>query len=112
VEGDSCFPVNDGVRSRRHFKTVRPLLVEGLSKACGFARTGVVRTSCFPPGVHYTSHAKKEYPMERRDFIAAIAAALTSPASGVFAQARTPSLKDASKNMFVIGTALDFRSPN
>ena len=50
--------------------------------------------------------------MERRDFIAAIAAALTAPASEVFAQARAPSLKDACKNLFVIGTALDFRSPN
>lgn len=50
--------------------------------------------------------------MERRDFIAAIATALTAPASELFAQASTPSLKDACKNLFVIGTALDFRSPN
>jgi GH35 family endo-1,4-beta-xylanase len=48
--------------------------------------------------------------MERRDFIATIAAALAAPASKIYAQASTPSLKDACKNLFVIGAALDFRS--
>jgi len=50
--------------------------------------------------------------MERRDFIAAIAAALAAPASEFLAQAGTPSLKDACKGIFLIGTALDFRSAN
>ena len=50
--------------------------------------------------------------MERREFMAAITAALAAPASRAFAQASTPSLKDACKDMFVIGTALDFRSTN
>jgi len=50
--------------------------------------------------------------MERREFITAIAAALSVPASKVLGQTTTPSLKDACKGMFVIGTALDFRSAN
>ena len=50
--------------------------------------------------------------MERRDFIAAIAAALAAPASEFLAQSDTPSLKDACKGIFLIGTALDFRSAN
>ena len=50
--------------------------------------------------------------MERREFITAIAAALSLPAAKVLAQTTTPSLKDACKGMFVIGTALDFRSAN
>jgi GH35 family endo-1,4-beta-xylanase len=51
--------------------------------------------------------------MERRKFIAAIAVALAAPASEIYTQTGTPSfpsLKDACKNLFVIGTALDFRS--
>jgi endo-1,4-beta-xylanase len=50
--------------------------------------------------------------MERREFITAIAAALSVSASKGLAQTTTPSLKDACKGMFVIGTALDFRSAN
>lgn len=50
--------------------------------------------------------------MERRDFIAAITAALAAPASELFAQTGTPSLKDACKGIFLIGAALDFRSAN
>jgi GH35 family endo-1,4-beta-xylanase len=50
--------------------------------------------------------------MERRDFIAAVTAALAAPVQELFAQASTPSLKDACKDLFVIGTALDFRSAN
>ena len=50
--------------------------------------------------------------MERREFMTAIAAALAAPVSMTLAQTSTPSLKDACKSMFVIGTALDFRSAN
>jgi GH35 family endo-1,4-beta-xylanase len=50
--------------------------------------------------------------MKRRDFMTAIAATLAAPASMVLPQATFPSLKDACKNLFLIGTALDFRSPN
>jgi GH35 family endo-1,4-beta-xylanase len=50
--------------------------------------------------------------MERRNFIFATAAALAAPVRELFAQAVTPSLKDACKDLFLIGTALDFRSAN
>jgi len=50
--------------------------------------------------------------MERREFITSIAAAIAAPASMVLGQAGTPSMKDAFKGLFTIGTALDFRSAN
>ena len=49
--------------------------------------------------------------MERREFIAAIAA-LAARSPEFLTQAGTPSLRDACKGMFLIGTALDFRSAN
>ena len=44
--------------------------------------------------------------MSRRSFLAAAAAAVVSPAAGA------PSLKDACRGAFLIGTALDFRMPD
>jgi GH35 family endo-1,4-beta-xylanase len=49
--------------------------------------------------------------ISRRDFLAAIAAGIAGPAAARSA-AGIPSLKDACKNMFLVGTALDFRSAN
>jgi GH35 family endo-1,4-beta-xylanase len=48
--------------------------------------------------------------LKRREFITTAAATLAAPAARLLAQSSTPSLKDASKGMFRIGTALDFRS--
>src|ERR1051325_7888412 len=48
--------------------------------------------------------------MSRRNFLAT-AAALASTATFARAAAGTPSLKDACKDLFLIGTALDFRTP-
>src|SRR3954454_10500041 len=44
--------------------------------------------------------------ISRRSFLAAAAAAVVSPAAGA------PSLKDACRGAFLIGTALDFRMPD
>ena len=49
--------------------------------------------------------------ISRRDFLAAIAAAIAGPAAARGA-AGIPSLKDACQNMFLVGTALDFRTAN
>src|SRR5262249_46032061 len=49
--------------------------------------------------------------MTRREFVAVIAA-LASRATAVRAAAAVPSMKDACKDMFLIGTALDFRAAN
>ena len=46
----------------------------------------------------------------RRDFLVAVAAAAGS-SSGLRAQSKVPSLKDACKGVFLIGTAFDFRTP-
>jgi len=45
--------------------------------------------------------------ISRRGFLAGVTAALAFPRGG-----EVPSLKDACKDMFLIGTALDFRTPN
>jgi GH35 family endo-1,4-beta-xylanase len=47
--------------------------------------------------------------LSRRRFLAAVAATL--PAAHLGAQAGVPSLKDACKGVFLIGTAFDFRTP-
>jgi GH35 family endo-1,4-beta-xylanase len=49
--------------------------------------------------------------LSRRDFLVA-SAALAAPTFRVLAQSGTPSLKDACRDMFLIGTALDFRRAN
>jgi GH35 family endo-1,4-beta-xylanase len=48
--------------------------------------------------------------LSRRDFLVTIGAATASTA-GIRAQSRMPSLKDACRGVFLIGTAFDFRSP-
>ena len=48
--------------------------------------------------------------LSRRDFLAAIGAA-TATTAGISAQSGMPSLKDACRGVFLIGTAFDFRSP-
>ncbi len=48
--------------------------------------------------------------LSRRDFLVAVGAATVSTA-GLGAQSKVPSLKDACSGVFLIGTALDFRSP-
>src|SRR5438128_5134723 len=51
--------------------------------------------------------------ISRRDFLAAIAAAAAGGGAGAqAAAAAVPSLKDACKDIFLIGTALDFRTPD
>ena len=50
--------------------------------------------------------------MDRRDFMTAVAATVAAPLTSSLAQAITPSLKDACAGMFLVGTALDFRSAN
>jgi endo-1,4-beta-xylanase len=50
--------------------------------------------------------------ISRREFLAASAAAIAGPRLAGRAGAGTPSLKDTFKKMFLIGTALDFRSAN
>ena len=47
--------------------------------------------------------------LSRRDFLAALAATL--PAARVGAQTSVPSLKDACRGVFLVGTAFDFRTP-
>src|SRR5688572_3237176 len=50
--------------------------------------------------------------ISRRDFLAVSAAAIAVPLTGGRAAAAIPSLKDACKGIFLIGTALDFRTAN
>ena len=50
--------------------------------------------------------------LSRRDLLAAGAAAIAGPRLALHAAAGTPSLKDAFKDIFLIGTALDFRTAN
>src|SRR5579883_2937617 len=50
--------------------------------------------------------------LSRREFLAASAAAIAGPVLAGRAAAATPSLKDTFNGMFLIGTALDFRSAN
>ena len=50
--------------------------------------------------------------ISRRDFLARIAAAVAGAAASARAAAAGPSLKEACKDLFLIGTALDFRTPN
>ena len=50
--------------------------------------------------------------ISRRDFLAAISVTLAGAAVSAAAAAAVPSLKDACKDCFLIGTALDFRTPN
>jgi len=50
--------------------------------------------------------------ISRRRFLATGAVALCAPSVIARAAADVPSLKDACKDMFLIGTALDFRTPN
>ena len=55
-----------------------------------------------------------DFRISRRDFLAAGAVALAGPSislGALRAAADTPSLKEACKDIFLIGTALDFRSP-
>jgi GH35 family endo-1,4-beta-xylanase len=47
--------------------------------------------------------------LSRREFLAAVAATL--PATSIGAQTAVPSLKDACKGVFLIGTAFDIRTP-
>ena len=51
-------------------------------------------------------------PISRRDFLKTSAAAVALPAFHPFVQTPMPSLKEACKDIFLIGTALDFRTPN
>jgi len=57
-----------------------------------------------------------DFTISRRDFLAAAvavgAAAAAPPAGALAAAAPGPSLKDACSGMFLLGTALDFRTPN
>jgi GH35 family endo-1,4-beta-xylanase len=55
---------------------------------------------------------QRDFRISRRKFLAAGAAALCVPSIGARAAAEIPSLKESCKDMFLIGTALDFRSPN
>src|SRR5262245_28569495 len=50
--------------------------------------------------------------LSRRCFLAAASGALVSTRLHASARAETPSLKEAYKNAFLIGTALDFRRPD
>jgi len=50
--------------------------------------------------------------ISRRDFLAAGAATVAIPFAAARAAAASPSLKDSCKDLFVIGTALDFRTAN
>jgi hypothetical protein len=55
---------------------------------------------------------KTDFRISRRKFLTASAAALCVPSLGARAAAEIPSLREACKDMFLIGTALDFRTPN
>ena len=51
-----------------------------------------------------------DFRISRRDFLTAGAVALACPSIGARAAAETPSLKEACKDIFLLGTALDFRT--
>ena len=55
---------------------------------------------------------QRDFRISRRKFLAASAAAICVPSMGARAAAQTPSISEACKDMFLIGTALDFRTPN
>jgi endo-1,4-beta-xylanase len=55
---------------------------------------------------------QRDFRISRREFLTASALALCGPSLGARAAAEIPSLRDACKDMFLIGTALDFRTPN
>jgi GH35 family endo-1,4-beta-xylanase len=50
--------------------------------------------------------------ISRRDFLAGTAAIVVRTGAAAQAAAAVPSIKDVCKDMFLIGTALDFRTPN
>jgi GH35 family endo-1,4-beta-xylanase len=54
----------------------------------------------------------RDFKITRRDFMAATVAALAVPGHGSAVQLGTPSLKDACKDLFLVGAALDFRTAN
>jgi len=54
----------------------------------------------------------EQYGLSRRSFLAASATALIGARVGASALMAPPSLKDAYRNVFPIGTALDFRRPD
>src|SRR5262245_28547229 len=54
----------------------------------------------------------RDFKVSRRHFIGVIAATLAGPVSGARAQSGVPSIKDACRDIFLIGTALDFRTAN
>ena len=51
-----------------------------------------------------------DFRISRRDFLTAGAVALACPSIGARAAAEIPSLKEACKDIFLLGTALDFRT--
>src|SRR5688572_23043034 len=53
-----------------------------------------------------------DFRISRRDFLTAGAVVLAAPSIAARAAAETPSLKEAFKDIFLIGAALDFRMPN
>src|SRR5262252_6195069 len=56
---------------------------------------------------------QSDFMISRRDFLMAIAATAAGTGTGVqAAAAAVPSLKDTCKGIFLIGTALDFRTPD
>jgi GH35 family endo-1,4-beta-xylanase len=55
---------------------------------------------------------QSDFMISRRDFLAAIAAAAATGTGAPAAAAAVPSLKDTCRDIFLIGTALDFRTPN
>jgi len=55
---------------------------------------------------------QRDFRISRRKFLAASAAVICVPSIGARAAVQTPSISEACKDMFLIGTALDFRTPN
>jgi hypothetical protein len=55
---------------------------------------------------------QRDFKITRRKFLAAGAAVLCGPSIGARAAAEISSIREACKDMFLIGTALDFRTPN
>src|SRR5688572_30273828 len=53
-----------------------------------------------------------DFRISRREFLTAGAVVLGGPLVGARAAAEIPSLREACKDLFLIGTALDFRTPN
>jgi len=54
---------------------------------------------------------RRDFRISRRKFLAASAATLCVPSIDALAAADIPSLREACKDIFLIGTALDFRTP-